>query len=82
MMHWNGFGVWPWWGLIMMALWVLAIVGIILLIVWLLRLGTTRGPDRTPGGNARDPALQILRERFARGEISREEFEEMRQALE
>lgn len=80
-MHWEGFGMWPWWGFIMMLLWGLAIVGIVLLIAWLLRLGTTRGPGSAPGGD-RDPALQILRERFARGEITREQFDEMRQALE
>ncbi|MDI3341899.1 MAG: SHOCT domain-containing protein [Sphaerobacter sp.] len=77
-MRWDGMVYSPWWGLAVLLIWVLAIVAIALLIAWLVRQGTTRGP----GGGGGDRALQILRERFARGEISREEFDEMRRALE
>ena len=55
-----------------------ALIGLLVLaliavgIGWLLReLGMTRG----------DRALQLLRERYARGEISREEFEQQRRDL-
>lgn len=54
----------------------LVMIGIIVGIRWLVKssnpLGANRGPDR---------ALEIIRERYARGEISREEFERMRQDL-
>lgn len=54
----------------------LVIIGIIVGIRWLVKssnpLGANRGPDR---------ALEIIRERYAKGEISREEFERMRQDL-
>ena len=63
-----------WWGawglgmmLIMLLFAVLAIVGFVLAIRWL--LGKGRSP-RT------DAALTILRERYARSEINREEFEQ------
>lgn len=62
-----------WLGMLAMALfW----VGLIALIIWGLRglvvgQSTSRGPS----------ALEILQQRFARGEISREEFEQARQVL-
>ena len=77
MMGWDGYGYSPWWGVVMMGFWALIIVGVVLLIVWLVR--------QQPGGQStrmsEDRALSILRERFARGEITQEQFEEMRRAL-
>ncbi len=51
-------------------------LGIIGLIIWAVSSmsGTTR-----PGTH--DEALEILRQRYARGEISREEYEQAREAL-
>ena len=65
-----------WW----MALWMVLIWGgVILLIVWGVR--TASGQDsRLARGDQRN-ALQILEERFARGEIDRDEFEERRSTL-
>ena len=65
-----------WWaGLLMMAMfW-----GVLVAIVFLLRSLSSRA-DRD--GNARpSQARAILEERFARGEISEEEFEKRRQVL-
>ncbi|MBI4608121.1 MAG: SHOCT domain-containing protein [Candidatus Rokubacteria bacterium] len=56
----------------MLAFWVLVIVGIVLGIRWLVGAGRASGPDR---------AVEILRERYARGEISREEFEARKRDL-
>ena len=61
-----GFEAW-----LVMGAWVLAL-GVLL---WLL----LRDPDRH---SARDEAMDILRARFARGEISREEFEAARRLVE
>ena len=69
-------GLWGLWGfaamLFMFLFWVLVIVGIVLGIRWLVRQGR-------PG--AQDSALEILRQRYARGEINREEFEAKRKDL-
>jgi putative membrane protein len=56
----------------MLVFWALVIAGIVVGIRWLVRPG---------GGGARDQALEILRERYARGEIDREEFEARRRDL-
>ncbi|HXF96280.1 MAG TPA: SHOCT domain-containing protein [Gemmatimonadales bacterium] len=58
--------------LTMLLFWGLVIAALVLAVRWLLTA------DRRPG---RDTALEILRERYARGEINREEFEARRRDL-
>jgi putative membrane protein len=77
MMGWGGFS--PWWGVLMMLFWLLVIAGIVLLVIWLFRQGTPAAAG--PGGSSAR-ALDILRERYARGEISRDEYEQMRRDIE
>ncbi len=80
MMGWPGTGGWAGGpmmflgSLFMVAFW----IGVILVGVWAVRtvLGTTTarsGGDRSP--------LDIARARYARGDISKEEFEEIRDVL-
>ncbi len=69
-MMWYGAG--GWWMLVFLA-------GVILLVVWGVRATSDGG--RSGGGGARSRGLEILEERFARGEIDREEFEQRRSAL-
>ena len=71
--HWEMHPVWWMWGagglvmmLMMLVFWGVVIAGLVLGIRWLVSQG------RAP---AHDSALAILRERYARGEISREEFD-------
>jgi uncharacterized membrane protein len=75
-----GFG-----GLSLLATPTALIVGIILLVRWL-GGGTSAGPDRgaeeEQGRVHRDPALDTLRRRYAAGEVSQEEYENMHQTLE
>lgn len=56
----------------------LVMVGFVVLIVWAVgavgRSGTSREPERPT-------ALDILRERFARGEITQQEFEQAKKTL-
>ena len=73
-----GFG-----GLSMLATPAALIVGIILLVRWL--GGSSIGPDREAQGKERgigDPALETLRQRYAAGEVSQEEYKNTRQTLE
>jgi putative membrane protein len=55
----------------------LAIIG---LIVWAVIVLTRRGASSSAGGEKRS-AIDIARERYARGEITREEFERLKQDL-
>jgi len=59
--------------ILMLVFWALVIGGI----VFLLRSWWPQGMR----GRSGDTALEILRERYARGELSREQFEEMRRDL-
>ncbi len=73
-----GFGVWEIVIVIVVALVILAcLIGAIFLIVWAFRRSgsTTVMPDSAASG-ARTP-LQIAQERYARGEISREEYQQI-----
>ena len=63
-------------GPFMILFWILIVVGVVLLVKWFAgQSSADKGPrERTP--------LEILRERYARGEIDREEFEQKRRDLE
>jgi len=83
MMHGNGWdhmGSWGWIGmLLMLVFW----FSVILLIVWALT-GSRGSRSQTTGEppSRGDRSMSILRERFARGEITAEEFEQARRTLE
>ena len=72
MMEWGGWLMGP----IMMVVFFGLLVGAAFVIIRLLGLG----PDTRSAAGANRP-LDILRERFARGEIDKAEFEERRKAL-
>jgi putative membrane protein len=66
------------------AFWVLLIVGLFYGIRWLMRADRNSrlppGPGAGAGGVPDDP-LEILRQRYARGEIDEEEFERRKRTL-
>ncbi|RJQ24451.1 SHOCT domain-containing protein [Candidatus Parcubacteria bacterium] len=67
---WSGFSIFGW--LSMILFWVLLVLGVVALIRYLGKSGSSR-EDKTP--------LDILKERYARGEIGKKEFEEKKQDL-
>ncbi len=77
--YYGGFGFSPWMGIVMLLFWVLVIGGIAWLVAWLVR--EERLAHVGPGPSRPRP-LDILRERYARGEITREQYEQMRRDLE
>jgi putative membrane protein len=68
---WGGYddgGGWPWvWGPVVLLLW----LALTALVVWLV-VRSARPKERSGAGRAQD----VLAERYARGEISSEEYEE------
>ncbi len=72
---WSG-TVSPWWVVLSFIFSLLVLAGIGLLVIWAVR-------QVGAGTGARVPrALEVLQERYARGEISREQYEQIRRDLE
>lgn len=65
-------------GWIWMLSGLLVMVGFVVLIVWAVGAVSRGGTGREP---ERPTALDILRERYARGEISQQEFEQAKKTL-
>ncbi len=70
----GGMGLWMVFGFV---LFVLFWGGIIWLIVWAVKKATDRGGTGYANGNA----IEIARARYARGEITREQFEQIKKDL-
>lgn len=63
------------WMFFNMLFWILLLVGVVLLVVWAVQ--------RMGGGglSSEESALDILKRRYARGEISKEEYEEKKRDI-
>ena len=74
-MMWGlGYGGWSWMGpVFMLAFWALLIAGGVLLVRYLVRQGRS--------GDRQESALEILKRRYAKGEIEKDEFEARRKDL-
>jgi putative membrane protein len=66
-----GFG-----GIFMILWWVLILVGIVALVKW---VATSSGAGGQSGGDSK--ALDILKQRYARGEIDEQEFQKRKRDL-
>ena len=72
-----GYGMGWFWSVIMVAFWIAVIVALVLLIKWLIITPRTGGHL----AKSEDSPLEILKRRYARGEINKEEFEEKKKDL-
>ena len=64
-------------GIFMIVFWILILVSLVFFIKWLIQ---STGSGRAGGGSS-NRALEILKERYARGEIDQVEFETMKMNL-
>jgi putative membrane protein len=68
-----------WFGMILMILfWALIIAGIVFLVRWMVQNKDSRSHSGIGTGSQ---ALEILKERYAKGEITRDEFESMKKDI-
>lgn len=82
MMYWYGYG---WGGALFMVLSMLLWVGVVALVIWALirwLAPAARGTGMPGPGSVQPSALEILRQRYARGELDTATFEAMRERLE
>jgi len=84
MMRWEEMIPGAWflgWGILWMimitAFWLLVLLGLALAVRWLWRVGSGIGAVRPQ----EESALEILKKRYARGEIGKEEFEAKKRDL-
>lgn len=73
---WNYYGHMAWGGIGVVLVW----VALTALILWVVReiIVSSRGNNRSPSSHA---ALDILKERYAKGEIDTREFEEKKKII-
>ena len=73
----GGYGM-GWFGsILMIVFWILILVGLVFLIKWLIQ---STGRDKISGSGG-DRSLEILKERYAKGEIDKQEFESKKKDL-
>ena len=77
--NWGSFGTWGWIGMILqMVLWLGLIAGIVVFIVWAVRRsGRTVTAMSSYAISGQPTAKEILQARYARGEITREQYQQM-----
>lgn len=83
-MHYWGWGF-GWWfgGMIMMVLfWIVVVVGILALTKWLFGQSQPGRISHAQGKDSSESALEILGKRYARGEITKGEFENIKKDIE
>jgi putative membrane protein len=77
---WGMMGGAGWFGPFQMIFWLLLLIAIVGLVVWLVR-PSGRTSELPPGLPRRPSGLDILEERYARGEIDRDEYLRKKQDL-
>jgi putative membrane protein len=75
------FGCWNsglgWNGMIInLVISVALIIGLVVLVIWIVKQFSNNNPSRTLN-NAAPSAVEIVKERYAKGEITREEYQKL-----
>ncbi len=73
----QGFGFNPLGAILPLVFWALVVGGTVLVVVWLIRNAGRTGSST----GVSEPALELIKSRFAKGEITKEQFDEMRRTL-
>lgn len=76
MMGW-GYGMGWWGGILMILFWAVVIAGVVYLVKWIAAQGEKKGPPPGPP----ESALDILNKRYAKGEISKEDYERIKKDI-
>ena len=72
----GSFGVWVWVGWILhLVFWVGLFAGLSLLVIWALQ--RARSSAMVPSATGQPAAKEIVQTRYARGEITREQYQQM-----
>lgn len=71
----GGYGLNPFGAILSLAIWAVIIGGVVLLVIWLVR-----NVNVAPRASSESP-LDILKARYAKGEITKEQFDQMRRDL-
>ena len=77
MMNYYGYNMMGGWGIFMMIILVILIVIIVYAVMKLVQGGSNAGTT----SNGRDEALEILNQRYAKGELSDEEYQQKKKLL-
>jgi putative membrane protein len=73
----GGWGMGWFGGIFMLVFWILILVGLVFVIRWLVQATSKKGDSGQHGSRA----MEILKERYARGEIDKAQFEDMKRDL-
>ncbi len=75
MMGW-GYGMGWFWPIMVFAFWIVVVIGVVFLVRWLV-LST----NKRTGAASEESALDILKKRYARGEINKDEYEKIKKDI-
>lgn len=70
-------------GFVLLIVFVLVVIGIVLAVIWVIRQNAGSSMNRTSftPNKSHDDALDILKRRYASGEITKEQYEEMKKDI-
>ncbi len=78
----GGSGGYGWAGMAFgIIIWALIIAGIVWLVIWLTKTYSAQGSQQKGSRQSNETPMEILKRRYAEGEVTKKEFEEMKKEL-